>query len=149
MIPESLEKHRVLNNGRWAHINVKLHFFYTRRCITTIPFPFSEADIRADVFLSKFLQFLLCQRKKIALDFLMEQLPFGVKEGWQTVLSLLEGTNRRLIDVNQGAVVFTLYCPNDEAKEIPTLQTEDTRVAFYQLMGTLGRTIQNFGYDCY
>ncbi len=79
----------------------------------------------------------------------MEQLPFGVKEGWQTVLSLLEGTNRRLIDVNQGAVVFTLYCPNDEAKEIPTLQTEDTRVAFYQLMGTLGRTIQNFGYDCY
>ena len=67
--------------------------------------------IDAKKYVLAFIQKLLLQREKLEMGLLSEYLQSGIAKLWQEVLSILENSNRKLVDVKSGSLVFTLFCP--------------------------------------
>ena len=102
---------------------------------------FRKNPTNPKTFLVDFLKQLLLQREKLDQQLLNEYLGPETAEWWQTLLSSLEDGKRRLLDVNCGSVVFTLFCPTNESfRGIETNKwTTEVIKHFRQLLQSLGK----------
>ena len=66
----------------------------------------------AKKYIIAFLKNLLLQRQKIDKNLFETHLDPMIAKLWQEVLSSLEDTNRNLVNIKTGSLVFTLLCPN-------------------------------------
>ena len=79
----------------------------------------SDTPLDAKKYLLAFIQKLLLQREKLDLQLLTDYLYSSVVTAWQTVLSTFENTNRKLLGVQSGSLIFTLFCPTiSSAREV-------------------------------
>ena len=69
----------------------------------------------AKMYIISFLKQLLLQREKIDKNLLEAYLDPSIAKLWQEVLSSLEETNRKLIDIKSGSLVFTLLCSTGQS----------------------------------
>ena len=77
------------------------------------------ASVEAKKYVVDFLQKIFMQREKINLGHLTDYLQSGVSTQWQEVLSTLESSDRKLLDIRSGSLVFTLFCPTiSSAREL-------------------------------
>ena len=76
---------------------------------------FQEDAINPKVFMADLLKQLLLQREKLDQGLLNDYLGAETAKWWKTFLSSLEDGKRRLLDVNCGSVVFTLFCPTKKS----------------------------------
>ena len=63
-----------------------------------------------------FLRKLLLQRGKLDESTLENNLNREIENKWQEVLSGMEETNRKLINIQSGSLIFTLFCPTRESR---------------------------------
>ena len=75
----------------------------------------NENPLDAKEYIVWFFKKLVLQREKIHEGLLHEQLKPDIEKLWQEVLTGLEDRSRRLVDVGQGSVTFTLFCPTGHA----------------------------------
>ena len=68
-------------------------------------------------FVLAFIQKLLLQREKIDLGLLTDYLESEVITIWQNILSTLENSQRKFVDVHSGSLIFTLFCPTLGSKQ--------------------------------
>ena len=73
--------------------------------------PYVDAKIYAIAFLER----LLLHNEKVKKNLLKEHLNPVIATLWQEVLSSLEERNRKLINIQSGSLVFTLFCPTDNS----------------------------------
>ena len=79
----------------------------------------ATAPVEAKKDVVAFLQKIFMQREKIDLGHLTDYLQPGVSTQWQEVLSTLESSDRKLLDIRSGSLVFTLFCPTiSSAREL-------------------------------
>ena len=70
-------------------------------------------------YIVAFFKNLLLQREKLDKGLLMEQVSPEVTKMWQEVLFCLEEKNRRVVKVDHGSIIFTLFCPtNSSCKQL-------------------------------
>ena len=62
-------------------------------------------------YITAFLNRLLIHREKIDKNLFTACLNPTVANLWQEVLSSLEDNNRKLINIQSGSLIFTLFCP--------------------------------------
>ena len=62
------------------------------------------------MYIIAFLKKLLLQREKIDKNLLEAHLDPIIAKLWQEVLSSLEETNRKLINIQSGSIILTLFC---------------------------------------
>ena len=62
-----------------------------------------------------FLKQLLLQREKLKHGVLDQYLNPNIPRWWQNLLSSLEEKDRRLLKVETGSIIFTLFCPTEES----------------------------------
>ena len=74
-------------------------------------------------YIIAFLKKLLLQREKIDKDLLEAHLDPTIAKLWQEVLFSLEETNRKLVNIESGSLIFTLFCPNHHS----LLQLRDSK----------------------
>ena len=74
-------------------------------------------------FVVAFFYNLLLQREKIDRGLLTEYLNSEISKMWQEVLSSLEEGNRKVINIESGSLIFTLFCPN--ARSVQQLNDEN------------------------
>ena len=74
-------------------------------------------------YIIAFLKKLLLQSEKIDKNLLEGHLKPAITKLWQEVLSSLEETNRKLINIQSGSLIFTLFCPTDHS----LLQLQDQK----------------------
>ena len=72
-------------------------------------------------YIMGFMRKLLLQTVKVDQNVLESYLSPAVVKQWQELLSSLEERNRKLIDIRNGSLVFTLFCPTRESR----LQLQD------------------------
>ena len=77
----------------------------------------------AEKYIIAFLNRLLLQREKIDKNLFTAHLNPVVAKLWQEVLSSLEETNRKLINIQSGSLIFTLFCPTRNS----VLQIQDEK----------------------
>ena len=101
----------------------------------------SSDPINVKKYIIAVFQKLLLQREKLDKDLLIEHIKPEVMKMWQEVLSALEGTNRKLVNIQSGSLIFTLFSPTRNS--IRQLQNEAWRTAlqkkiieFLKLIGT-------------
>ena len=68
-----------------------------------------------------FLRKLFLQRKKQDENLMENYLNREIEKQWQEVLSHLEDTDRKLINIESGSFILTLFCPTRETQ----LQLQD------------------------
>ena len=93
------------------------------RINTSVKFGIDLSNLSAPVETKKyvlaFIHKLLLQKEKIDLGRLTDYLQSSVVTTWQAVLSTLEDSNRKLLDVQSGSIIFTLFCPTiNSAREL-------------------------------
>ena len=97
--------------------------------------------VEAKKYVLAFIQRLFLQREKLFLGQLTGYLESGILTLWQEVLSILENSNRKLLGVRCGSVIFTLFCPTlsstRELRDDPWLKM--LRQKMEQLMYKLGQ----------
>ena len=62
-----------------------------------------------------FLKQLLVQREKVEHGVLNQYLNKDTPPWWKRLLSSLEEQNRKLLKVETGSIIFTLFCPTEES----------------------------------
>ena len=67
--------------------------------------------VDAKTYTVLFMKRLLLHREKIDKNLLEAHLDPTVAKLWQELLSSLEDTNRKVINLQSGSLVFTLFCP--------------------------------------
>ena len=67
--------------------------------------------VEAKKYLLAFIQKLLLQREKLNLELLTDYIHSRTLSLWKEVLSTLENSNRKLLCVQSGSLIFTLFCP--------------------------------------
>ena len=79
----------------------------------------SDTSIDAKRYVLAFVHKLLIQREKLDLQLLTNFLHSSVVTAWKAVLFTLENSNRKLLDVQSGSLIFTLFCPTiSSAREV-------------------------------
>ena len=73
--------------------------------------------IEAKKYVFSFIRFLLLQREKFETGLLNDYLDPGIITMWKEVLSTLESSNRKVVDVKSGSLIFTLFCPTTTSKQ--------------------------------
>ena len=81
------------------------------------------------------LQKLLLQREKIDKNLLEVQLDPTITKLWQEVLSSQEDTNRKLVNIQSGSLIFTLFCPTNTS--VHDLQDEKWRIKLQEKVDSL------------
>ena len=75
--------------------------------------------IDAKKYVLAFIQKLLLQREKLDLGVLIDHLKSEIITLWKDVLSTLENSDRRLLAVESGSLIFILFCPTvNSAREL-------------------------------
>ena len=72
-------------------------------------------------YLVAFMRKLLLQREKLNNNILENYLKLEIVKRWKEVLSTLENKNRKLINIQSGSLVLTLFCSTRESR----LQLQD------------------------
>ena len=92
-------------------------------------------------YLTAFLKKLLLQREKLKEKVLDEYLGEGTPQWWDELLTLLEEENRKLLNVEAGSIIFTLFCPTKESFEQMSDASWRRRVdcKLHELLEYLGR----------
>ena len=67
--------------------------------------------VEAKKYVLAFIQRLFLQREKLFIGQLTDYLKSGILTLWQEVLSIVENSNRKLLGVRCGSLIFTLFCP--------------------------------------
>ena len=89
---------------------------------TAIKFGVEKEDaLDKKKYVVAFLRKLLLQKEKTNEHLLENYLNREIDKQWQEVLSRLEDTNRKLINIESGSFILTLFCPTQESR----LQLED------------------------
>ena len=78
-----------------------------------VELPDGQTDTK--LYILAFLQKLLHQRQKIDLGLLDNYLKSAIVKVWKEVLSILEERNRKVLHIQSGSLVFTLFCPTQES----------------------------------
>ena len=66
-------------------------------------------DVKKNIL--AFMRKLLLQRAKVDQNVLENYLSPAVAKQWQEILSTLEDKNRKLINIQSGSLILTLFCP--------------------------------------
>ena len=91
---------------------------------TTIQFGVELSNpVDAKKYIIAFLKKLLLQREKIDKNLLEAHLNPKLTKLWQEVLSSLEDTNRKVINIQSGSLIFTLFCATNHS----LLQLQDEK----------------------
>ena len=78
-----------------------------------------SAPVETKKYVVAFIHKLLLQREKIDLGQLTDYLQSSIVTAWQEVLSTLEKSDRKLVVVDNGSIIFTLFCPTtSSAREL-------------------------------
>ena len=93
---------------------------------TVITFGIESSDLDAKIYSIAFLKRLLLHTEKINKNLLGAHLNPVIAELWQEVLSSLEERNRKLINIQIGSLILTLFCPTDDS--LLQLQDEKWRI---------------------
>ena len=106
-----------------------------------IKFGVKSADVNdTKKYIIAFLKRLLLQREKLEKNLLNAHLNSKITKLWQEVLSSLEVTNRKVVNVQSGSLIFTLFCPTGQS--LLQLQDENWKIAFQgkvdKLLNALG-----------
>ena len=96
-----------------VHIDSDVSQEHIETAIRFVVEPFNEKD--AKKYIVAFFQKLLLQREKLDRGLLFDELKPSVVKMWQEVVSSLEEKNRKLVQVDHGSVVFTLFCPTTDS----------------------------------
>ena len=84
----------------------------TKNVDTAIKFGLTSSDtVDARMYIIAFLKRLLFLREKNDKNLLEAHLNPKITILWQEVLVILEDTNRKLINIQSGSLIFTLFCP--------------------------------------
>ena len=132
---------------------VKLKIDVQFECDTGIPQEHLDAAIKFGIekidathinaYIVAFLRKLLLQREKLEKGLLDNYLIPAITEQWQKLLSSLEEKNRKLINIDNGSVIFLFFCPTIESQF--QLQDDNWRVEIQQntakLLQMLGKVI--------
>ena len=70
-----------------------------------------NAPIEAKKSVLAFIQKLLLQREKLQLGLLTDYIESDISILWREVMFALENSNRKLLSVQNGSLIFTLFCP--------------------------------------
>ena len=76
-----------------------------------------DTPIDAKKYVLAFIQKLLLQREKLERGLLTDYLQSGIATMWKEVLSVLENSNRKLVDIQSGSLAFTLFCPTSSSAQ--------------------------------
>ena len=66
---------------------------------------------------------------------LSDYLKLEILEAWQEVLSSLEETNRKVVNVQSGSLIFTLFCPTGQS--LLQLQDEKWKIVLQEKVDKL------------
>ena len=100
--------------------------------------PSDVADTKK--YLIGFIKRLLLHREKVEKNLLEAQLNPVIVKLWQEVLSSLEETNRKVVSVQSGSLIFTLFCPTGQS--LLQLQDENWKIG---LQGKVDRLLNALG----
>ena len=67
--------------------------------------------VDANKYVLAFFHKLLLQREKIDHGQLTDYLQSSISTLWKEVVSTLENSNRKLLAVESGSIIFSLFCP--------------------------------------
>ena len=87
-----------------------------------------------------FLKRLLVQREKVDMNLLETYLNPEINKLWQEVLSSLEERNRKLINIRNGSLIFTLFCPTSNS--LQEIQNEKWRI---EVQGKVDKLLNALG----
>ena len=112
----------------------------------SIPFGIESSALKnTQNYIVAFLKKLLLCKEKIGKNALEVHLNPVIIKSWQDVLSSLEDKNRKLVNIQSGTPVFTLFCPTDNS--LRQLQDEKWRIELQEkvdkLLHKLGRIYLN------
>ena len=89
-----------------------------------IKFGVKTADVTdTKKYIIAFLKRLLLHREKLEKNLLNAHLNSMIAKLWQEVRSTLEDTNRKLINIQSGSLIFMLFCPTSNS----LLQLQDEK----------------------
>ena len=91
-------------------------------------------------YIIAFLKRLLLHREKLEKNLLDAHLNSMIAKLWQEVLSRLEETNRKIVNVQSGSVIFTLFCPTGQS--LLQLQDENWKTG---LQGKVDKLLNALG----
>ena len=74
-----------------------------------------DQPIEPESYVIAFLKQFLIQREKLEHGLLNQYLNQGTPWLWEKLLSSLEERNRKLLKVDTGSVIFTLFCPTEKS----------------------------------
>ena len=74
-----------------------------------------ETRIEPNKYIVAYYTKPLLQREKLDLGVLDSYIPRDVKEAWREFLFCLEQSKRKLLDVTEGSLNFTIFCPTTES----------------------------------
>ena len=103
---------------KWAvELNVRETMSKEEADQAAIEFGVKQSDGKTDtkLYILAFLQRLLHQRQKIDLGLLANYLRPTIAKAWNEVLSILEERKRKVLNIQSGSLVFTLFCPTQES----------------------------------
>ena len=93
-------------------------------------------------YIIAFLNGLLLHREKIDKSLLEAHVNLVITKLWQEVLSSLEDTNRKLINIQSGSLVFTLFCPTKNS--VQQIQDEKWKIELQEKMRKLLKALGIF-----
>ena len=102
-----------------------------------------DKSVDAKTYVVAFFRKLLLQREKIDRGLLAGEIKPRIAQLWQEVLSTLEERRRKVLEIQSGSIVFTLFCPTKESmkqlQEEMWTRTLTTRLE--DLLQSLGKTL--------
>ena len=102
------------------------------------------APVKAKKYLLAFTQKILLQREKLNGGHLTDYIKSRIIKLWQDVLSTLENSNRKLLDIQDGSLIFTLFCPTISSAQELTNESwiKTLTINMEQLMKEIGQFSQ-------
>ena len=102
-----------------------------------------DKSVDAKTYVVAFFRKLLLQREKIDRGLLVEEINPRIARLWQEVLSTLEERKRKVLEIQSGSIVFTLFCPTKgsmkQLQDELWARTLTTRLE--DLLQSLGKTL--------
>ena len=77
----------------------------------------STFPISAKRYIVTFFQRLLLQSQKLKQGFLAQHLRPEITEMWLELLSILENTDRKVLDIQSGSITFKMFCPSHSSTQ--------------------------------
>ena len=77
----------------------------------------STFTISAKRYIVTFFQRLLLQSQKLKQGFLAQHLRPEITEMWLELLSILENTDRKVLDIQSGSITFKIFCASDSSSQ--------------------------------